>query len=65
MRIIKEGKTAEQIYNEYKGEKKIVNGVYCKVVFNTYEAINPIPPVVEYEEGELEALEQEEPKGEE
>lgn len=57
MRIIKEGISAEQIYNEYQGEKKIVNGVYCKVVFNTYEAINPIPPVVEYEEGELEELE--------
>ena len=53
MKIIKEGKSAKQIYNEYQGEKKIVNGVYCKVVFNTYEAINPIPPIVEYEEGEL------------
>ena len=54
MKIIKEGKTAEEIYNEYEGEKIIVNGVYCKVVFGTYEAINPIPPIVEYEEGELE-----------
>ena len=48
-----EGKTAEEIYNEYKGEKKIVNGVYCKVIFNTYEAINAMPPIVEYDEGEL------------
>ena len=54
MRIIKEGKTTEQIYNEYKGAKCIRNGVYCKVIFSTYEAINPIPPIVEYEEGELE-----------
>lgn len=53
MKIIKEGISAEQIYNEYQGEKKIVNGVYCKIVLNTYEAINPIPPVVEYEEGDL------------
>ena len=44
--------------NEYEGEKKIINGVYCKVVFNTYEAINPIPPVVEYEESELKELDQ-------
>ena len=53
MKIIKEGKTAEEIYNEYQGEKKIVNGIYCKVIHNTYEAINPIPPIVEYDEGEL------------
>ena len=56
MKIIKEGKTAEQIYNEYQGEKKIVNGVYCKVVFGTYEAINPIPPVVEYSEEEFKEM---------
>lgn len=54
MRIIKEGKTAEQIYNEYQGAKEIHNGIYCKKLYNTYEAINPIPPVIEYEEGELE-----------
>jgi hypothetical protein len=59
MTIIKEGKTAEQIYNEYQGEKIIVNGVYCKVVFGTYEAINPIPPVVEYSEEELLAMKEE------
>ena len=53
MKIIKEGKSAEQIYNEYDGEKAIINGVYCKVVFGTYEAINPIPPIIEYEEGDL------------
>lgn len=56
MRIIEQGKTAEQIYNEYQGEKTIINGVYCKVVFGTYEAINQIPPIVEYEDGELEEL---------
>ena len=54
MKIIKEGKTAKQIYDEYEGKKCVRNGVYCKVIFNTYEAINPIPPIVEYEEGELE-----------
>ena len=53
MKIIKEGKTAKQLYNEYKGKKCIINGVYCKVVFGTYEAINSVPPVVEYEEGDL------------
>ena len=57
MKIIKNGKTAEQIYNEYKGEKKIVNGVYCKVIFGTYQAINPIPPVIEYTQEELEEME--------
>ena len=57
MTIIKEGKTAEQIYNEYQGEKIIVNGVYCKVIFGTYEAINSIPPVVEYSEEELKEME--------
>lgn len=59
MTIIKECKTAEQIYNEYQGEKIIINGVYCKVVFGTYEAINPIPPIVEYSEEELLAMEEE------
>lgn len=59
MKIIKEGKTAEQIYNEYQGEKKIVNGVYCKVIHNTYEAINPIPPIIEYSEEELKEMESE------
>lgn len=60
MTIIKEGKSAEEIYNELKKQGipvAIRNGVYCKIVFGTYEAINPIPPVVEYEEGELEDLE--------
>ena len=59
MRIIKEGKSAESIYNELKAQGvdvKIINGIYCKVVYNTFEAINAIPPVVEYEEGELEQL---------
>ena len=53
MRIIKIGKTAEQVFNEYNGEKCIHNGIYCKIVDNTYEAINPIPPVIEYTEEEL------------
>ena len=59
MRIIKEGKSAEQIYDEYQGEKCIRNGVYCKVILNTYEAINPIPPIVEYSEEELKEMESE------
>lgn len=59
MKIIKQGKTAEEIYNEYQGEKIIVNGVYCKVVFGTYEAINPIPPIIEYTEEELLDMENE------
>ena len=54
--LIDTGKTAEQIYNEYQGAKCIRNGVYCKIILNTYQAINSIPPVVEYEEGELEEL---------
>ena len=57
MTIIKEGKTAEQIYNEYQGAKCIRNGVYCKIVFGTFEAINPIPPIVEYTEEELLVME--------
>ena len=59
MRIISQGKTAQEIYNEYQGEKIIINGVYCMVIENTYQAINPIPPVVEYEDGELEEMESE------
>lgn len=49
--IVEEGKSAETIFNELKeqGENVAIhNGVYCKVVFNTYEAINPIPPIVKY-----------------
>lgn len=56
MKIIKEGKTAKEIYDDLKilgFPVAIRNGVYCKIVNGTYEAINPIPPVVEYEEGEL------------
>ena len=57
MTIIKEGKSAEQIYNEYQDAKCIKNGVYCKIVFGTYEAINPIPPVIEYTQEELKEME--------
>lgn len=59
MRIIKEGISAEQIYNEYQGAKCIRNGVYCKIIYGTYEAINSIPPVVEYTQEELEEMEKE------
>ena len=57
MTIIKQGKTAEELYNEYKGQKCIRNGVYCKKVLGTYEAFNTIPPVVEYTEEELKEME--------
>ena len=53
MKIIKVGKSAKQVYDEYQGEKCIHNGIYCKIKFGTYEAVNPIPPIVEYEEWEL------------
>ena len=59
MRIISQGKTAQEIFEELQEQGVdviVINGVYCKVVDNTYEAINPIPPVVEYEDGELEEL---------
>lgn len=58
MRIIKEGKTAKQIYDEYQGAKCIRNGVYCMIISNTYQAINPIPPVIEYTQEELKEMEQ-------
>ena len=56
MKIIKEGISAETLYNNYNGKKCIRNGVYCMIIANTYQAINSIPPVIEYEEGELEEL---------
>lgn len=62
MKILKEGKTAEQIYNELKAKGvpvAIKNGVYCKIVYNTYEAINSIPPIIEYTEEELKRLQEE------
>lgn len=49
--VIEDGKTAEEIFNELQElgvEVEIHNGVYCKVVYNTFEAINPIPPKVRY-----------------
>ena len=59
MKIIKEGKTAEQIYNEYQGAKCIKNGVYCMIIANTYQAINPIPPIIEYTQEEIQVMENE------
>ena len=53
MRIIKEGVSAEQIYNEFQGEKGIRNGIYCKIINGTYEAINPIPAIIEFDEEDL------------
>lgn len=49
--IIEKGKSAETIFNELKEqgiEVTVHNGIYCKVVYNTFEAINPIPPTVRY-----------------
>lgn len=48
-------KSAEQIFNEMKarGESvEIHNGVYCKFIYNTYEAINPIPAIDDWDEYE-------------
>lgn len=58
MKVIKNGKTAEQVYEEYEGEKCIHNGIFCKIVDNTYEAINAISPVIEYTEEELKEMEE-------
>jgi hypothetical protein len=58
MKVIKEGKSVVQVYLEYQGEKCIHNGIFCKIVDNTYEAINSIPPVIEYTEEELKAMEE-------
>ena len=60
MTIIKEGKTAKTIYKELKRkgvDVAIKNGVYCRIVNGTYEAINSIPPIIEYTEEELEEME--------
>lgn len=62
MTIIKQGKTTQEIYEELLAQGvnvAIRNGVYCKVVYGTYEAINSIPPVVEYTEEELREMENE------
>lgn len=48
-------KSAEEIYNELKakGESVVIhNGVYCKFIYNTYEAINPIPAIDDWDEYE-------------
>lgn len=48
-------KSAEEIYNEMKanGESvEIHNGVYCKFIYNTYEAINPITAIDDWDEYE-------------
>lgn len=48
-------KSAEELYNEMKanGESVVIrNGTYCKYIYNTYEAINPIPAVDDWDEYE-------------
>lgn len=44
--------SAETLYNQYKGQKTIINGVYCKIIYDTNEAINPIPAVIKYVKGD-------------
>ena len=49
--IIKESVSAETIYKQLKKQGvdvAIHNGIYCKVVYETYEAINPIPAEIKY-----------------
>lgn len=48
-------KSAEEIFNEMKsrGESvEIHNGIYCKFIYNTYEVINPILAVDDWDEYE-------------
>ena len=49
------GKTAEEIFYELKAQGipvGIHNGIYCKIIFNTYEAINPISSIDDWDEYE-------------
>ena len=49
------GKTAEQVYNELKEQGvpvEIHNGIYCKFIYNTYEAINPVTAIDDWDEYE-------------
>ena len=41
-------KSAETIYNEYQGAKTIRNGIYCKIIDSTYEAINEQSKIDDY-----------------
>ena len=48
-------KSAEQIYNELQAQGvpvEIHNGIYCKVVYGTFEAINAIPAIDDWDEYE-------------
>ena len=48
-------KTAAEIFEELKAEGVDVcihNGVYCKFIYNTYEAINPISAIDDWDEYE-------------
>ena len=48
-------KSAEEIFEELKAQDipvEIHNGIYCKVVYGTFEAINPIPAVDDWDEYE-------------
>lgn len=51
----REGKTAQQVYQELLAQGvnvRIHKGIYCKIVDKTYEAINPISAIDDYDEYE-------------
>ena len=48
-------KSAKEIYEEMLAEGKDVvihNGIYCKHIYNTFEAINPISAIDDWDEYE-------------
>ena len=48
-------KSAEEIFGELQAQGvpvEVHNGIYCKVVFGTFEAINPIPAIDDWDEYE-------------
>ena len=48
-------KSSKEIYEEMKakGESVVIhNGIYCKFIYNTYEAINPILAIDDWDEYE-------------
>ena len=50
-----QAKTAEEVYNELKAKGEPVaihNGIYCRFIYNTYEAINAVPKIDDWDEYE-------------
>lgn len=48
-------KTTEEVFNELMEQGipvTIHNGIYCKIIYNTFEAINPIPAIDDWDEYE-------------